>query len=217
MDYTGEVVVGGPPQRRELSTLLVTKVAVGPYENNAYLLRCRASGDQLLVDAADEPHRLLEIIGSGGLVAVVTTHQHGDHWQGLAEVVQATGARTFAHAEDADEIPVETDVMLSGGDTVMVGEVPLEVIHLRGHTPGSIALRHRDPGGTDHLFSGDSLFPGGVGRTTSPTEFDSLLADVTSRIFDVMADNTWFYPGHGKDSTLGAERPHLAEWHDRGW
>lgn len=217
MDYTGEVVVGGPPQQRELSTLLITKVAVGPYENNAYLLRCRESGDQLLVDAADSPDRLLEIIGSGGLVAVVTTHQHGDHWQGLAEVVQATGARTFAHAEDADEIPVETDVMLSGGDTVMVGEVPLEVIHLRGHTPGSIALRHRDPGGTDHLFSGDSLFPGGVGRTTSPAEFDSLLADVTSRIFDVMADDTWFYPGHGKDSTLGAERPHLAEWHDRGW
>lgn len=217
MTYTGDVVVGGPADQRELSTLVLTKIAVGPWENNAYLLRCRATGDQLLVDAADEPERLLELAGSGGLAGVVTTHCHGDHWQGLADVVKATGARTFAHADDADEIPVETDVVLAGGDTVMVGEVPLEVIHLRGHTPGSIALRHRDPDGTDHLLTGDSLFPGGVGRTTDPEAFASLIGDVSRRVFEVMADDTWFYPGHGKDSTLGAERPHLAEWRERGW
>jgi len=131
-------------------------------------------------------------------------------------VVAQTGARTLAHADDADAIPVRTDVRLSHGDTVAVGSVELEVIHLRGHTPGSVALRHRDPGGTDHLITGDALFPGGVGKTTRET-FPQLFADVRERVFDVMADDTWFYPGHGADSTLGAERPHLDEWRARGW
>lgn len=216
MKYTGQVAVGGPSQTRTMSTLELTKLAVGPYDNNAYLLRCRETGDQLLVDAAAEPERLLEMVGPTGLAAVVTTHQHGDHWQGLAEVVAATGARTFAHADDADEIPVETDVVVAHGDTIMVGQVPLEVIHLRGHTPGSIALLYRDPQGTDHLLTGDSLFPGGVGKTTDET-FPQLIADVSERVFDAMDDRTWFYPGHGDDSTLGTERPHLQEWRDRGW
>lgn len=216
MEYTGQVAVGGPPQTRTMSTLELTKLAVGPYANNVYLLRCRATGDQLLVDAAAEPQRLLELVGTAGLTGVVTTHQHGDHWQALAEVVEGTGARTFAHPDDADGIPVETDVVVAQGDTIMVGVVPLEVIHLRGHTPGSIALRYRDPAGPDHVLSGDSLFPGGVGKTTDET-FPQLFADVTERVFDVMADDTWFYPGHGDDSTLGAERPHLDEWRARGW
>jgi glyoxylase-like metal-dependent hydrolase (beta-lactamase superfamily II) len=216
MAYTGDVAVGGPPQTRELTTLTLSKVAVGPYDNNAYILGCRATGTQVLVDAAAEPDRLLELVGPAGLAAVVTTHRHGDHWQGLAAVVTATGARTFAHVDDADEIPVETDVVLGHGDVVMVGEVPLEVIHLRGHTPGSIALRYRDPDGHDHLVTGDSLFPGGVGKTTAET-FPQLIDDVEQRIFAVMDDDTWFYPGHGADSTLGAERPHLPEWRARGW
>ena len=94
--------------------------------------------------------------------------------------------------------------------------VALEVIHLRGHTPGSIALLYDDPEGPPHLFTGDSLFPGGVGKTTSET-FPQLIDDVTTRVFDRLPDETWFYPGHGNDSTLGAERPHLAEWRERGW
>jgi glyoxylase-like metal-dependent hydrolase (beta-lactamase superfamily II) len=100
---------------------------------------------------------------------------------------------------------------------VTVGQVVLDVIHLRGHTPGSIALLHRDTAGIPHLFTGDSLFPGGPGRTTSPEDFTSLINDLESRIFDQLPDETWFYPGHGKDSTLGAERPHLTEWRKRGW
>jgi glyoxylase-like metal-dependent hydrolase (beta-lactamase superfamily II) len=216
MDYTGDVTVGGPGQTRELSSLTVTKVAVGPYDNNAYLLRCRRTGQALLVDAADEPEVLLATVGEAGLGAVVTTHQHSDHWQALAAVVGATGARTFAGEDDADAIPVPTDVRLRHGQTVQVGDVSLEVIHLRGHTPGSVALRYRDPSGTDHLFTGDALFPGGVGKTTRET-FPQLFADVRDRVFDVMADDTWFYPGHGADSTLGAERPHLDEWRARGW
>jgi glyoxylase-like metal-dependent hydrolase (beta-lactamase superfamily II) len=106
---------------------------------------------------------------------------------------------------------------VSDGDLLTVGACSLEVIHLVGHTAGSIALLYDDPDGTPHLFTGDSLFPGGVGRTESADDFASLLHDVSTKLFDRLPDETWFYPGHGDDSTLGAERPHLAEWRARGW
>lgn len=216
MSYTGEVVVDGPAQTRELPALIISKVAVGPYNNNCYLLRCRRTDDQLLIDAADEPEVLTALIGSDGLATVVTTHRHGDHWQALPAVVVATGAKTVAHPLDAPELPVDTDVLVDHGATVAVGDVTLEVIHLRGHTPGSIALLYDDPEGTPHLFTADSLFPGGIGKTTADT-FPQLFADVNERIFERLPDETWIYPGHGNDSTLGAERPHLAEWRSRGW
>jgi glyoxylase-like metal-dependent hydrolase (beta-lactamase superfamily II) len=208
---------GGPAEVRELTALSITKVSVGPYDNNAYLLRCRATGEQLLVDAAAEPARLLEVAGEPGVSTVVTTHQHGDHWQALAEVVRATGARSLAHAADADALPVVHETV-EDGQTVRVGDCDLEVIHLVGHTPGSVALLYRDPEGGPHLFTGDSLFPGGVGNTNKdPERFASLIGDVERKLFDRLPDETWFYPGHGDDSTLGAERPALPEWHARGW
>ncbi|MGH3365022.1 MAG: MBL fold metallo-hydrolase, partial [Nocardioidaceae bacterium] len=148
---------------------------------------------------------------------VVTTHQHWDHHRALAAVVEATGAATVAGEEDAPELPVEVTRTVTDGDKVTVGECELEVIHLVGHTPGSIALLYDDPAGTPHLFTGDSLFPGGVGKTWSPEDFHSLIDDVTTKLFDRLPDETWFYPGHGDDSTLGAERPHLAGWRARGW
>ncbi|MCU0266777.1 MAG: MBL fold metallo-hydrolase [Actinomycetia bacterium] len=217
MSYTGHVRVGGPAAVRELAHLVVTKVAVGPMDNNAYLLRCRATGEQVLVDAANEAPRLLQLVGEDGLAGVVTSHRHADHWQALAEVVAATGARTFAHPVDADAIPVETDVFLTDGDHLRFGEVQLDVVHLVGHTAGSIALLYDDPEGEPHLFTGDCLFPGGVGRTTTPAEFASLYRDVVTKVFDRLPDETWVYPGHGNDTTLGAERPHLPEWRQRGW
>ena len=219
MSYTGKVEVGGPADVRELPEALIAKLAVGRMDNNAYLIRCTATGEALLIDAANEPDRLLEFVRTGGEPAgtVLTTHQHADHWQGLAAVVGRTGARTLAGAFDAAGIPVPTDRELHHGDTVHVGDLELRAIHLRGHTPGSIALHYRDSTGRGHLFTGDSLFPGGVGKTTSPTDFESLLGDVSERLFDVYDDDTWFYPGHGNDSTLGAERPHLDEWRQRGW
>jgi glyoxylase-like metal-dependent hydrolase (beta-lactamase superfamily II) len=217
MSYTGEVKVGGPADRRELPALTIDKLAVGPMDNNAYLLRCTATGAGLLIDAANEEHRLLELIGSAGLATVVTTHRHGDHWQALEDVVEATGARTVAHPLDAPELPVPVDEPVEHGGTVAVGDVTLEVIHLRGHTPGSIALLYRDPAGTPHLFTGDSLFPGGVGKTNSPADFTSLLDDVEARVFGALPDDTWFYPGHGNDSTLGTQRPALPDWRTRGW
>jgi glyoxylase-like metal-dependent hydrolase (beta-lactamase superfamily II) len=218
MTYTGEVKVGGAPQVHELTDLVISKVAVGPMDNNAYLLRCRATGEQLLVDAAAEPATLVELVGADGLASVVTTHRHGDHWQALADVVAATGARTFAGRADAEGIPVPTDVPLDDGDTVTVGRVTLTARHLVGHTPGSVALVYDDPHGHPHVFTGDCLFPGGVGNTGGdPAAFTSLLDGVTARLFDVLPDETWVYPGHGNDTTLGAERPHLAEWRARGW
>jgi len=217
MSYTGNVSPGSAPEVRELGDLVITKVSVGPMDNNAYLLRCVSTGEQVLIDAANESDRLLELVGTGGLSTVVTTHRHGDHWQALADVVSATGARSVAHVADAPELPVATETVADGA-TVPVGGCGLEVIHLVGHTPGSIALLYRDPAGIPHLFTGDSLFPGGVGNTFGSKEnFASLIDDVEHKLFDRLPDETWFYPGHGKDSTLGTERPAIAEWRARGW
>lgn len=217
MSYTGDVTVGGAPDVRETSGLVITKLAVGPVENNAYLLRCTATGEQLLIDAAAEPARLLGLV-DGPLAQIVTTHRHRDHWGALAEVVAATGARTVAGRDDVEGIPVATDEPVDDLAEVRVGRVTLTVRHLRGHSPGSIALLYRDPAGHPHLFSGDSLFPGGVGNThKDPARFASLIADVQDRIFAELPDDTWVYPGHGRDTTLGAERPALPAWRARGW
>lgn len=220
--YTGKVSPGGKPDVRELAGLVVTKVAVDhEMSNNCYLLRCRATDEQLLVDAAAEPDLLRTLAGDGGLGAIVTTHQHWDHHRALAELAAATGATTIAGTADAGAIAEQTGVTVDDtvehGDVIQVGEVRLEVIHLRGHTPGSIALLYDDPQGTPHLWTGDSLFPGGVGKTWSADDFASLVDDVEERLFGRLPDETWFYPGHGDDSVLGVERPHLAEWRERGW
>ncbi|MBA0050432.1 MBL fold metallo-hydrolase [Streptomyces sp. AJS327] len=218
MTYTGAVRVGGPADVHELAHLIISKVAVGPMDNNAYLLRCRATGEQLLIDAANEPRTLLDLIGKDGIASVVTTHQHGDHWQALSEVVDATGARTHAGEFDVEGIPVPTDVPVADGDTLRVGEVELTARHLTGHTPGSIALVYDDPRGHPHVFTGDCLFPGGVGNTWGDAEaFTTLLNDVETKLFDRLPDEAWVYPGHGGDTTVGAERPKLGEWRERGW
>ena len=218
MTYDGRVRVGGTPHVREMRDLVITKVAVGAMDNNAYLLRCDATGEQLLVDAASEPDTLTRLVGDGGLATVVTTHRHRDHWDALAEVVRATGARTAAGEHDADGIDPPTDVLLTDGGRIAVGRCELEVIHLAGHTPGSVALLWDDPVGHAHLFTGDSLFPGGVGNTHgSARDFQQLLGDVERKLFARLSDETWVYPGHGRDTTLGAERPNLPDWRARGW
>jgi glyoxylase-like metal-dependent hydrolase (beta-lactamase superfamily II) len=218
MTYHGKVTQGGPPDVRELADLIITKMSVGDFDNNTYLLRCRRTDEQLLIDAAAEPDRIMRMVGDGGLSKIVTTHQHGDHWQALADVVSATGAETYAGRDDVEGIPVPTYRPLTDGDRVTVGQCTLDVIHLVGHTPGSVALLYDDPAGTPHLWTGDCLFPGGVGNTFGSDEnFRSLLRDVRTKVFDRLPDETWFYPGHGADSTLGAERPQLGEWESRGW
>jgi glyoxylase-like metal-dependent hydrolase (beta-lactamase superfamily II) len=217
--YTGDVEVGGPSQTRELPGLTITKLAVSEMANNAYLLTSTATGESLLVDAAADAPALLALIGDADVRTVVTTHGHWDHHRALPEVVEATGAQTVAHPADAGDLPVPVTRPVEHGDTVPVGDQTLQVVHLRGHTPGSIALVWRGPEGAGaHVFTGDSLFPGGVGNTQQDADrFASLIADVDSRLFGALPDETWVYPGHGKDTTIGAERPHLAEWRARGW
>lgn len=216
----GHVEPGGPPRIDTLSaTVTCMKVSVGPMDNNAYLLQ-PATGAAVLVDAANDPGRLLGLIGEQAVDTIVTTHRHGDHWQGLPEVAQATGARLVCGRPDVDAIAtgawVEGLTGLWDGDAVAVGEESMEVIGLVGHTPGSIALAYTSDGRT-HLFTGDSLFPGGPGKTATPEDFGTLMDDLETKVFERFDDATVVHPGHGDDTTLGAERPHLEEWRARGW
>ncbi len=218
--YTGHVEPGGAA-RRTLPGASIVKTSVGPMDNNAYLVTCSASGETLLIDAANDADALIDLVRTHApkVTLIVTSHQHFDHWQALDAVAAATGAPTAAHEVDAGPLPVTPDRLLAGGDTIEIGELTFDVIHLRGHTPGSVALAldGAATGGVTQLFAGDCLFPGGVGKTWQPGDFEQLISDVTTRVFDRFGDDTVVYPGHGDDTTLGAERPHLAEWRERGW
>ncbi|MFC4429458.1 MBL fold metallo-hydrolase [Citricoccus alkalitolerans] len=194
--------------------------------NNVYVLTSKASGAQVLIDAADDAPAILSLLtdaqedtgATAHVSGIITTHSHWDHVRALGEVKKVTKAPTAAGEDDIEAISVPTDIALGHGEAHSFEDIELEVIHLRGHTPGSIAMLYRDPEGTAHLFTGDSLFPGGVGNTEDdPDRFLSLLTDVTERIFDRLPDTTIVHPGHGTGTTLGAERPHLAQWKARGW
>ncbi|MDD4868649.1 MAG: MBL fold metallo-hydrolase [Mycobacterium sp.] len=218
--YTGHVDPG-TAARRTLPGATILKASVGPMDNNAYLVTCSATGETLLIDAANDADVLIDLIRryAPKIALIVTSHQHFDHWQALEAVAAATGAPTAASEIDAGPLPVKPDRLLAGGDTVQVGRLTFDVIHLRGHTPGSIALALDGPatGGITQLFTGDCLFPGGVGKTSQPGDFTQLLDDLATRVFAVYDDSTVIYPGHGDDTVLGAERPHLDEWRERGW
>ena len=219
-NYTGHVETQ-TAARRTLPGVSIIKMSVGPMDNNVYLVTCAETGVSLLIDAANDPDLLVDLVREQApkLTMIITTHQHFDHWQALEAVAQATGAPTAAHPLDAEALPVKPSHLLSGGDSLTVGELTFDVIHLRGHTPGSVALALRPAGERTavQLFTGDCLFPGGVGKTWEPGAFEQLLDDVTGRVFDAYGDDTVVYPGHGDDTTLGAERPHLAQWRERGW
>lgn len=220
-NYTGHVEPHAAA-RRTLPGATIVKVSVGPMDNNSYLVTCSATGQTLLIDAANDPDILLELIEryAPTLSLIVTSHQHFDHVQALEAVAEATGAPTAAHRLDAEALPVKPERLLGHGDTLRIGQLSFDVIHLQGHTPGSVALAlvGADPEtGATHLFTGDCLFPGGVGKTWKKGDFEKLLSDVTSRVFDVYGDSTVVYPGHGDDTMLGVERPHLSEWRERGW
>jgi glyoxylase-like metal-dependent hydrolase (beta-lactamase superfamily II) len=217
--YTGDVAVGGPADVRELPGLRVTKIAVGPYDNNVYLLRCAASGTTVLVDGAAEAERILAAAGGDPLVTVVQTHGHPDHVQAIAEVRAATGADLLCHEGDAAMMPEgQRPSYVRDGDVIPVGEVSVRAIHLEGHTPGGLALLYEGDPERPHLFTGDSLFPGGPGNTQQdPARFARLMDDLETKVFGALPDETWIYPGHGRDTTLGAERPSLPQWRARGW
>ena len=218
--YTGHVETQ-TAARRTLPGVSIIKMSVGPMDNNTYLVTCAKTGESLLIDAANDPELLVELVAEQApkLEMIVTTHQHFDHWQALEAVAEATGAPTAVHQLDAEALPITPDRILAGGDVIVIGDLNFDVIHLRGHTPGSVALALRPSSERTavQLFTGDCLFPGGVGKTWEEGAFDELLDDVTSRLFGVYGDDTVVYPGHGDDTTLGAERPHLDEWRERGW
>lgn len=201
--------------------MLIRQCSVSAMDNNVYLLTCRHTGEQLLVDAADNIDRIDAMIARSNapVSAIVTTHRHWDHHRALASAVQHTEATTYAGDADADEMPVPIDVRLTHGDIITVGELAITVLGLRGHTQGSVALAvpGGDPEATTVLLTGDSLFPGGPGKTESPADFASLMDDLESRVFGTYADSTVVLPGHGDGTTVGAERGNLQDWRRRGW
>ncbi|NUP73342.1 MAG: MBL fold metallo-hydrolase [Sinomonas sp.] len=210
----------------DLAHVTIRKVSVGDMDNNVYLITAKSSGAQVLIDAADDLPALRALLAEGAadaeaparLALIATTHQHWDHVRALEGLVAETGARTAAGRQDVSGIPVPVDVVLDHGDVGTFEGFNLTAVHLRGHTPGSIAFVLKDDDGPHLIFSGDSLFPGGVGNTQKdPDRFALLFGDVVERLFDVYPDEAIVHPGHGRPTTLGAERPHLDEWRERGW
>ncbi|MGB5952830.1 MAG: MBL fold metallo-hydrolase [Ornithinimicrobium sp.] len=200
----------------------VRAISVSSMDNNVYLVTCVTTGAQALIDAADEASQIIELVrgaGMGDLASLITTHRHWDHVRALSDVAEDTSAVTAAGIRDASHLPVKPDRRLDHGDAVEFGDVTLNVIGLRGHTPGSIALA-LDAGDTERptlLFTGDSLFPGGPGKTETDSDFTSLMDDLTERVFEVYDDSTVVLPGHGDGTTLGPERGQLQQWRQRGW
>lgn len=188
----------------------VAKLVVGPLETNAYVVASRRTGDAVLIDAADDPGRLVSALGGLTLRAVMTTHGHWDHVQAVEGVVEATGAPFLIHAADEQLAGRRSDRVLTPG-TLTAGELELEVIHTPGHTPGSTCFAIGDV-----VFTGDTLFPGGPGKTTGGADFDQIIAGIETLLF-TRPDGTLVMPGHGADTTIGNERPQLGEWIARRW
>lgn len=192
----------------------VHKTVVGPFENNVFIVRCRASGDAALIDAANEHEQLLELCRHLGVRRVLETHGHWDHIQAVPQIREA-GYEVAVTAADAPMLSeVGYDVLIDDAEVIEVGRLRLHAIHNPGHTPGSISF-HVD--GTPLLFTGDTLFPGGPGNTANEGgDFETIIDSITERLF-CFADDTIVLPGHGLDTTIGTERPHLDEWVARGW
>lgn len=198
---------------KEVGPAEITKLSVGPMDNNVYLLKVGA--DALLIDGSNEADAILRELGDATLRTIVQTHGHGDHVVALPDLVGQADPPVLVHPEDRGMIPVDTET-LDDGNTVSVGEVTLQVRHTPGHTPGSIVLILEADGET-HLFSGDTLFPGGPGGTFGNAEaFETIMRSLDEKLF-TLPDDTYVYPGHGADTTIGTERPSLEEWRARGW
>ena len=212
MAYSGDVDAYGPADFRLLPGLLVAKLGLGPSGVNGYVLRCLRTEQQLMVDAADDPLFVAAITSSRSLETIVTTHGHPAHTRALAELAETTHAATVAHPGDADALPVPPTRLARDGDVVHVGEVPLAVVHLPGHSPGSLGLLYApEDGSAPHLFSGDALLRGGSGTTATPEDADLLREALRRKVFDALPDETWVYPGHGPDTTVGEERARLLQ------
>lgn len=193
--------------------LEITKVVVGPMDNNVYVARCRETGQSVLIDAANEAEKLLELCRRLDVGLVLETHGHADHIQAVPALREA-GYRVGVHPADADMLPGH-DFLVEDGDVIEGGRLRLEVMHTPGHTPGSVCFAVE---GSPVVFSGDTLFPGGPGATRFPySSFPGIIRAIDERLFQRFPPDTHVLPGHGLDTTIGAESPHLQEWIDRGW
>ena len=190
--------------------LIVRKIEVGPMENNTYVLEDPETHDSIVVDGCFEAEKILTGGEGTNVTAIVQTHGHADHVQALAELKEALDVPVYAHP--GDDYPVAVDRPVDDGDVIEFGRRSVTVIHTPGHTPGGICLL-----AGKHLLSGDTLFPGGPGNTENdPARFAEIIEAIESRLF-TLPEDTAVYPGHGADTTIGKEKPHLQEWKDRGW
>jgi glyoxylase-like metal-dependent hydrolase (beta-lactamase superfamily II) len=195
------------------SDLEIHKVVVGPFDNNVFVLRCRHTGDAVLIDAANEHEQLLELARSLGVRRVLETHGHWDHIQAIPQMRDA-GYSVGVTADDASMLP-SYDEILEHDSVIEVGDLRLRTILNPGHTPGSMSFLVE---GKPLLFSGDTLFPGGPGNTSlEGGDFPTIIRSIDDLMFSKLAPDTIVMPGHGLDTTIGTERPHLQEWVDRGW
>jgi glyoxylase-like metal-dependent hydrolase (beta-lactamase superfamily II) len=197
----------------EDSLVEVHKVVVGPMDNNVHVVRCKETGEAVLIDAANEHELLLEMCQDLGVRQVVETHGHWDHIQAVPAIRDA-GYAVSVSAADAGMLP-SYDLLIEDGSVLEVGRLRLEAIANPGHTPGSVSFYLHD---TPLLFSGDTLFPGGPGNTKlEGADFDTIIRSIEERLFSRFNGDTMVLPGHGTDTTIGNESPHLQEWIDRGW
>jgi glyoxylase-like metal-dependent hydrolase (beta-lactamase superfamily II) len=191
----------------------IHKLVVGPMDNNVYVLRCKQTGEAVLLDAANEHDKLLDLCRRLNVRQVLETHGHWDHIQAVPAVRDA-GYQVGVTAADSSMLP-SYDFVLGDGEVIEVGRLRLHTIATPGHTPGSMCFRLE---GSPVLFSGDTLFPGGPGATSFPGgDFRTIIRSVEDRLFSPLPPETLVLPGHGVDTTIGAESPHLQEWIDRGW
>jgi glyoxylase-like metal-dependent hydrolase (beta-lactamase superfamily II) len=198
------------PHHYEGDDLIVRKIEVGTMENNTYVLECPETHDALLVDGCFEPDVIIEESSGANIVAIVQTHGHGDHIQALPELVDRLQVPVLAHPGESYPVPIDRE--LADGDEIEFGNRMARVLHTPGHTPGGVCLLVGK-----HLISGDTLFPGGPGNTWGDADrFKEIIDAIHTKLF-VLDDDTAVYPGHGRDTTIGKEKPHLQEWIDRGW
>jgi glyoxylase-like metal-dependent hydrolase (beta-lactamase superfamily II) len=191
----------------------ITRLVVGPIDNNVFILRCRQTGASVLIDAANEQEKLLELCRALDVRKVLETHGHWDHIQAVP-AVRGAGYEVGVAAADASMLP-SYDFVLEDDDVIEIGDLRLRTVHTPGHTPGSLCFVVE---GSPVVLTGDTLFPGGPGATDRPGgDFATIIRSIEDRLFSKLADDMIVMPGHGADTTIGTERPHLQEWIDRGW